>query len=223
MPGCRTMVRVIQAWDDGVVEDARLVGLLRQHGARAAFNLNPGLYREQRAFGWMDGDRRVVRLGLWELREIYSGFEVASHSLTHPRLTAADDRQLRNEVFGSKAWLEDFFQRPVHGFCYPFNDYDDRVLEVVREAGYRYARGTGPSDAAFPPEDPLLFPPSCHVLDPSFRDRYARAKARNGVFFCWGHSYELHSESMWDAFERVIADISRDPEATWMEPSELFR
>jgi peptidoglycan/xylan/chitin deacetylase (PgdA/CDA1 family) len=81
------MVTVIQAWDDGVVEDVRLVALLRKLGARAAFNLNPGWYQSGRSFGWMDGDHPVYRLGREEIPEVFAGFEVAAHSVTHPRLT----------------------------------------------------------------------------------------------------------------------------------------
>lgn len=215
-------VTVVQAWDDGVVEDARLTALLRKHKARAAFNLNPGFYRSERSFGWMDGDREVIRLGLCELREVYAGFEIAAHSMTHPRLTDLDDRALRAEIRDSKAWLEDFFRQPVSGFCYPFNDYDDRVVGEVRAAGFRYARGTGPADTAYPPEDPFRFAPSCHVLDPSFEARYRRARQRNGVFFFWGHAYEMRSDAMWRKLEGKFEAISADPEAVWRTPGELF-
>jgi hypothetical protein len=47
------MVTVIQAWDDGVVEDVRLVALLRKVEAKAARNLIPGLNQTGRSFGWM--------------------------------------------------------------------------------------------------------------------------------------------------------------------------
>ena len=215
-------VTVIQNWDDGVVEDVRLCALLRKHRARAAFNLNPGLYTNQRTFGWMDGDREVIRLGLDELREVYAGFEIAAHSMTHPWLTRLNEPQLHSEIHDSKAWLEDFFQQPVTGFCYPFNDYNDNVLDEVRAAGFQYARGTGPAETLYPPEDPLLFHPSCHFLDPAFAERYERAKARGGVFFFWGHSYELRSEAMWDSLEQTLAAITADSDAVWKSPGELF-
>ena len=216
------MVTVIQAWDDGVAEDARLVELFRRLDIPAAFNLNPGLYRPERSFGWMDGEHAVHRLGWSEMRAVYAGFEIAAHSLTHPRLTGLDDDRLRDEVAGSKARLEDFFQQPVTGFCYPFNDYDDRILAAVRAAGFRYARGTGPAETVFPPDEPLLLHPSCHFLDPAFTARYARARARDGVFFFWGHGYELRAETMWQEFEDKLTTINADPAARWATPGSLF-
>jgi len=178
------MITIIQAWDDGVVEDVRLVELLRHFGAKAAFNLNPGLYEAGRSFGWMDGDRPIIRLSREEIPEVYEGFEVAAHSMTHPCLTDLDDALLRREIFDAKETLEAWMDRPVTGFCYPFNDFDDRVVEVVREAGYGYARGTGPSETRYPPDDPLRFHPSCHFLDPLFDARYERAKARGAKIYC---------------------------------------
>ena len=38
------MLKVVQCWDDGVINDIRLTDLLRRWGAKATFNLNPGLH-----------------------------------------------------------------------------------------------------------------------------------------------------------------------------------
>ena len=38
------MLKVIQCWDDGVVNDIRLIELLRRYKAKATFNLNPGFH-----------------------------------------------------------------------------------------------------------------------------------------------------------------------------------
>ena len=46
-------MKVIQSWDDGLVSDIRLIELLRRYQAKATFCLNPGLYQENRSFGWM--------------------------------------------------------------------------------------------------------------------------------------------------------------------------
>jgi peptidoglycan/xylan/chitin deacetylase (PgdA/CDA1 family) len=79
-------MKVVQSWDDGVVDDIRLADLLRRHQASATFNLNPGLHHAGRSFSWRYGDKEVWRLGRDELVEIYAGFEIANHSLNHPNL-----------------------------------------------------------------------------------------------------------------------------------------
>jgi peptidoglycan/xylan/chitin deacetylase (PgdA/CDA1 family) len=64
------------------------------------------------------------------------GMEVGAHTRSHPYLTRCDVPQLREEIVSCKAELETLLDAPVLQFCYPYGDVDDRVLEVVREAGY---------------------------------------------------------------------------------------
>jgi len=77
----------------------------------------------------------------WEqLKELSrAGHEICSHSLTHPILPQCSDGELEREVAGSKALLEERLQVEVESFCYPNGDYDARVVEAVRAAGYRQA------------------------------------------------------------------------------------
>jgi peptidoglycan/xylan/chitin deacetylase (PgdA/CDA1 family) len=216
------MIRVIQTWDDGVCEDVRLIDVLRRHGAKATFCLNPGLYQNERSFGWMHEGREVWRLGSGELRDVYNGFEICSHSMTHPRLTDVSPDQLRWEVAASRETLEKLFQKPVVGFAYPFNDYSETVIDSVRSAGYIWARGGGPEDDRFPPANSYAFRPHCRFNDGGFMEKYERAKQTGGVFFFWGHSYELIDDAIWERLESMIRRISSDPDARWSSVSDLF-
>jgi peptidoglycan/xylan/chitin deacetylase (PgdA/CDA1 family) len=74
------------------------------------------------------------------LRELHAaGFEIGSHGATHRALTKLSDPELQIEVAGSKKRLENILGAPVVSFCYPFGDFDDRVVEAVKSAGYRAA------------------------------------------------------------------------------------
>jgi peptidoglycan/xylan/chitin deacetylase (PgdA/CDA1 family) len=73
---------------------------------------------------------------------IAEGWELASHTLTHPDLTGLDDRTLSREVSRSRAVLRSRFHVPVDFFCYPAGRYDARVLRAVRRAGYLGATTT---------------------------------------------------------------------------------
>lgn len=215
-------MKIIQSWDDGVVDDIRLTELLRRHGAKAAFNLNPGLHQNQRAFGWRHGDKEVWRLGRDELVDVYAGFEIANHSLTHPNLPDLSPADLEREVRDSRYILQDWFQQPVRGFCYPFGGFNATVKAAVRAAGHVYARSVAEGDPVFPPPDPLEFGANCRFADPAFWTRYERAKAMKGVFFFWGHSYELVNEAMWVDLEDKIARIGADPVTEWASIEALF-
>jgi peptidoglycan/xylan/chitin deacetylase (PgdA/CDA1 family) len=216
------MIKIIQTWDDGVGSDLRLIEILKRHGAKATFCLNPGLYKDERAFGWMYEGREVWRIGSKELREVYEGFEICSHSMTHPRLTGLSPDQLQWEVNASRRTLENIFQEPVLGFCYPFNDYNDAVMKAVQSAGYIWARGGEHRDDVFPPAEIFAFHPTCRFDDKDFMDKYQSSKDTGGVFFFWGHSYELIDEPMWERLEGLIERISFDPDAQWTFVSDLF-
>jgi peptidoglycan-N-acetylglucosamine deacetylase len=215
-------MKVLQIWDDGLVSDIRLVELLRRYRAKATFCLSPGLYQESRSFGWMHENNEVWRLGIHELADVYRGFEICSHSMTHPYLTDLPGDQLHWELQTSRHVLEHIFQKPVTGFCYPFNAYNDFVKDGLRAAGYKWARGNRHVENAFPPIDPLEFHPCCHFLDRNFRDKYDRQKQSGNVFFFWGHSCELMDEAMWENLERMINGISSAPDAEWGCVGDLF-
>lgn len=215
-------MKILQSWDDGVVDDVRLTELLRRHGARATFNLNPGLHQLGRSFGWRYGDKDVWRLGRDELVEVYAGFEIASHSLTHPNLPDLSPEALDWEIRESRRRLQDWFQQPVRGFCYPFGGFNPAVKAAIRAAGHVYARTVAYAEPLFPPADPLELGVSCHFTDPAFWSRYERAKAVDGVFLFWGHGYELVDEAMWADLEHKIAGIGADPAAKWASMESVF-
>lgn len=214
-------MRVVQCWDDGVTTDVRLVDILRRHRAKATFNLNAGLHERQRRSFWTYKGTDVSRLGWDEMGEVYQGFTIANHSLTHPYLEQMTVDAAQRETVEGRDRLQQFFGQPVPGFAYPFGSYNEAVMQLVRQAGHIYARTTGSVDYPFPPGDAMAFHPCCHFLAPDLWSRYERAK-QHGVFYFWGHSYEMIMDEMWIAFEQAIARISADPEACWGEVADLF-
>ncbi len=89
------------------------------------------------------GDRQEPMMSAEQVREMASnGFEIGSHTLTHPHLTDTSDDQLHSEISDSKHRLEDLIGREVISFSYPYGDYDDRVLAAAVEAGYHNAVST---------------------------------------------------------------------------------
>lgn len=71
-----------------------------------------------------------------------AGWELASHTLTHPDLTRLDEQTLTREVTRSRDVLRSRFGVPVDFFCYPAGRYDSRVIRTVRRAGYLGATTT---------------------------------------------------------------------------------
>ncbi len=214
-------MKLVQCWDDGVTTDVRLVSLLRRHGARATFNLNAGLHRHKRQFGWRHGDTEVWRLAGGELREVYDGFSIANHTLTHPHLDQLPIDAARREIGEGRTRLQALFDQDVSGFVYPFGTFDEAVAQAVRDAGHVYARTTRAAESGVGTSDAMAAAPSCHFLAPDFWQRLDRARP-SGVFWFWGHSYELVDDAMWAAFEASLARLCAEPGTQWCDPTDLF-
>jgi peptidoglycan/xylan/chitin deacetylase (PgdA/CDA1 family) len=72
-----------------------------------------------------------------ELRRLAeAGWEIGSHTRSHPRLTQIQAEQLRIELEGSREDCERELDRPCVSIAYPYGDVDTRVVAAAREAGY---------------------------------------------------------------------------------------
>lgn len=66
------------------------------------------------------------------------GFEMFSHTLSHPELAEISFEQLKCEIVESKQKLEEMLAHEVMSISYPYGSYNNEVLEVAINAGYRY-------------------------------------------------------------------------------------
>jgi hypothetical protein len=49
-------------------------------------------------------------------------------------------------------------------------------------------------------------------------------KARGGVFYFWGHSYEMYQyDALWNRMDETLRYIADDPEAEWIDVVDLAR
>jgi peptidoglycan/xylan/chitin deacetylase (PgdA/CDA1 family) len=105
----------------------------------------PGLAEWER--GPHAGELRAMT---WEqLGELADeGWEIGSHTRTHPHLTALDDAALATELRASRAECADRLGRPVTAIAYPYGDVDARVEAATGAAGYATAAAMAwPSEA----------------------------------------------------------------------------
>ncbi len=87
--------------------------------------------------------RKFTHLNKDQINELHqAGFEIGSHSRRHLYLSNKPDRILKSEIEDSKKIIEDIIGSEVISFCYPFGRYNQRVVEYVRTAGYKYAMGS---------------------------------------------------------------------------------
>ncbi len=71
-----------------------------------------------------------------------AGWEVGSHTLTHPAdFATLDAPSLRAQIVDSRTKLADLLGLPILTFAYPFGDNDSSAVDYVHFAGYIAAMG----------------------------------------------------------------------------------
>ncbi len=78
-----------------------------------------------------------------EIKEMSEyGISFGSHTVHHPILSRLSRSQANAEIVESKIMLESITDKPVQTFAYPYGkkkDYNGREVEMVRQAGFKYA------------------------------------------------------------------------------------
>ena len=131
---------VVLTFDDGYASnyDGAFLPIL-DYGMKATWFITTGCIGDYA--NWEGEHQRETRmLDSDQLKKMaQSGMEIASHTCSHPDLSAIDyDRQLE-EMKSSKLQLETLLQNNVVSFAYPFGKYSDKSIEAAESAGYHIA------------------------------------------------------------------------------------
>lgn len=107
---------------------------------------------------WVDGPHaeELVPMSWDQLGQLAAeGWEIGSHTRTHPRLPELDVTAQREELAGSRADCEVNLGVPCTSLAYPYADCNPAVAEVARGVGYSAACAVS---RRLTRGDPLLFP-----------------------------------------------------------------
>jgi peptidoglycan/xylan/chitin deacetylase (PgdA/CDA1 family) len=91
---------------------------------------------------WLGGahEHELVPMSWAELGGLADrGWEVGSHTCSHPRLTQTDDALLAAELRQSKERCEEALGGECTSLAYPYGDHDARVVAATGAAGYQFA------------------------------------------------------------------------------------
>jgi len=211
--------------------------MLKEHGLKATFYVAP----ENQEFAKQD------LLSLPEVRDLSQDFEIGAHSMTHRRLPAISEQEAAMEIIESKAALEQVIGKEIKVFCYPGGAYTKLHAQLVKDAGYRYARTV--ARYIFTVDDPYQAGTSLHVYNHGFgldlwhTARFVKFRPRRvlrclewdalaktmfdyvikegGTFHIWGHSWEIDKHHDWERLENVFRYISANPKVSYVTNGEL--
>jgi len=142
LPGSHPSSNVIAiTFDDGFVTNLEAaVPAMQEFGARAINYLVADRIGKSSDWETAEGGEARPLMDDAQLRDwLAAGNWIGAHTCCHPRLSKIPRNRAREEIFSSKKKLEDRFGQPIEHFAYPFGDYDDAVVEMVREAGFKTA------------------------------------------------------------------------------------
>jgi len=155
------------SWDDGYPLDYKLALLLKKYHIRGTFYI-PLKNRE-----------RPVMTNKSLLKISRMGFEIGSHTLTHPMLTKLNQSKLIYEIQQNKKELERIIKKPVVSFCYPKGKFNKNVASLLKNSGHNLARTTSlfHTDPKF---NPFFMPTTVHFSNRSYSS-YFKQELKQGL------------------------------------------
>lgn len=225
------------SFDDGLQQDKRIIEILKESGLRGCtFNLNAGLLGQERVMGRLSeygfvekadlhlaGAKKGLvhyvesrRIPVDEIAQVYSGFEVASHTYLHQNLKALSDDELDECLSRDVKSLGKLVGENIVGFAYPFGAVSDKAVEALKRNGIAYARTTRSSRCFALPADKHRFQPTCWLGEKdslALAESFAQSEASEGdsLMCVWGHGYELDygtARNNWDKLKRLCEIIA---------------
>ena len=205
------------SYDDGKIQDERLISIFNQYGIKGTFNLNYGLMGDRDPAN-KPGSKAVPRITEDRIKEIYEGHEIATHTMTHPTIARCPLTTLAREILEDREGLERITDTIVRGHAYPNGSYNEEIKELFHQLGIAYARvvetnpvnvngGMVESINSFGiPSDFMEWKATCHHNDPNLMqmaEMFANLNKKQylKLMFVWGHSYEFDNNNNWKVIE----------------------
>jgi peptidoglycan-N-acetylglucosamine deacetylase len=197
---------IVFSYDDGVLQDKRLLEILNSHHLVGTFNLNYGKSGEERIRSGIDCSRLVLKDNV----SLFNGHEVADHTFSHPHLEGLGLEAQFAEYIDNVQNLGALFGRSIVGSAYPYGTYDENTKRALRSVGLLYSRTTKSTYSFALPTDWYLWNPTIHHRDPLLKatlDRFASAEDELALFMLWGHSYEFALDDNFSLMEELSSKV----------------
>jgi peptidoglycan-N-acetylglucosamine deacetylase len=219
------MISISFSWDDGAIEDLKLMDLSLKYNIPGIFFIpakNP-----ERSVMSNDSIRILDK----------NGFEIGAHTYSHSYLTGLPFNEAKSELKTGKIFLEQTLGKEIPHFCFPGGKYNAKIVEASR-LYYKSARTA--DTGAFVGSDSYLIKPTFHfynrgmksliynslknhssilrycfknifitgyfALISSLMEDLAKNSSDNRIII-WGHSWEIEKFNLWDHLEKLFANI----------------
>lgn len=204
------MKAVTFSYDDGVLQDKKLVEIFNYYNLKCTFNINSGMLYNECIWNLKGID--VIRMTADQCIETFKGHEVAVHTLTHPDLSSENDYMIERQIVGDKVNIERIFNQKVNGMALPGGINDSRIREICKKFGIHYVRSIEQSESFDIPTDLYDITTTAHHNNKKLfdlADEFIKLQPEKPqLFYIWGHSYEFDLYDNWDMMEKFCEKIS---------------
>ena len=213
------------SFDDGTFQDIEMVNMLNQLNLKATFNLNSALMNENGTFiidDWLVNYRLDLKIAM----KIYKNHEIAGHGLHHYDLCKLDEETLKKEILEDISNLSKSFQTKIDGFAYPYGSFNEKVIQILKQNNILYARSVQSSFNFLVPQNFYIYGGTCDISNPKLSSLIRKWNNYNsselGLFYIWGHSYELDMFHEHEVVFDHLKMIANKEDCWYATNSEVF-
>ena len=215
------------SYDDGNINDIRLVEIMNRYGLKGTFNLPGTSFPETMENGW--------HISAEVARTLYfpAGHDVAIHGATHMAPALAAPKDAIRDVLDCRSFLEKFYGRIIRGMAYPdLGTITAEMKTYLKLIGITYARGLTLTHSFSLPTDWLEWIPTTRNRDPKLMETLEKFLAADPraeyishreslLFYMWGHSFEFQPDN-WHIMEDFGARASGHDDIWYANNTEIY-
>ena len=132
------------------------------------------------------------------------------------------------EILKDRQALEKLFGKIIRGHAYPFGTYNDKVIEILKDAGIVYARTINSQFNFELPQNWLKWHPTCHHAAPELAElaeKFIGGNVGRGdgwLFYLWGHTYEFRRDNNWDVIVKFFEKVAGNDNVWYATNIEVY-
>lgn len=120
---------VLLTFDDGYVDNVEeAMPILAKYNFPATLFMSPGMVEDPSYLNW----EQVKQLQ-------QAGWDIQPHGMTHPHLPQLTAEQQAFEITEARKLIEEKLGTEADVFCYPYGEYNQTTLKLLKDHGFRYA------------------------------------------------------------------------------------
>jgi ABC-type transport system involved in cytochrome bd biosynthesis fused ATPase/permease subunit len=144
----------------------------------------------------------------YELLKTHIGYVPQhDHDAIHFDLTVLSEDSMQKEIDDGQKFLEDFFNRKIDGFCFPYGQHNKKIISFLKKRKYLYARTTLNIESG----DCFLINPTARWNHQSIEKLIDHVNINKKNLILWGHTYELKNNSDWNKIKNLYLYLKNDP------------